>query len=98
MLVALFALAAPRADPIIALVACWALLGIFVELSDPENLMNLGKFNFIDWPDLIINAVQQTALVLSLASGCASVIAVGRLAQNWNTSRVAKREACEAEI
>ncbi|CAK9031056.1 Uncharacterized protein SCF082_LOCUS19468 [Durusdinium trenchii] len=70
VLVALFALAAPRADPIIALVACWALLGIFVELSDPENLMNLGKFNFIDWPDLIINAVQQTALVLSLASGC----------------------------
>eukprot|EP00913_Durusdinium_trenchii_P032300 g30243.t2 len=69
VLVALFALAAPRADPIIALVACWALLGIFVELSDPENLMNLGKFNFIDWPDLIINAVQQTALVLSLASG-----------------------------
>ena len=78
VLVALFTLAAPRPDPFIALVACWALLGIFNELNDPENLMNPEKFNFIDWPTWTLEAVQRTALVLSLFSAGAGLVGVAR--------------------
>ena len=78
VLVALFTLAAPRPDPFIALVACWALLGIFNELNDPENLMNPEKFNFINWPAWTLEAVQRTALVLSLSSAGAALVGVAR--------------------
>ena len=44
VIVALFTFAAPRADPLIGLVAAWALLGIYVELENPENLLNMNKF------------------------------------------------------
>eukprot|EP00438_Fugacium_kawagutii_P035464 Skav216645 [mRNA] locus=scaffold1255:242978:243628:+ [translate_table: standard] len=81
VIVALFALAAPRADPLIGLVAAWALLGVCVELADPENLMNPNKFNFIDWPVFVIEAVRRTALALSTASAGAVVVAI--LRQGW---------------
>jgi len=94
VIVALFTVAAPRADPLIGLVAAWALLGIFVELENPENLMNPNKFNFIDWPHFVIEAVRRTALVLSIASACAALIAVGRNVWDWNPiSRMTKLQA-----
>eukprot|EP00434_Breviolum_minutum_P010256 symbB.v1.2.009050.t1/scaffold569.1/size186053/19 len=101
VIVALFTVAAPRADPLIGLVAAWALLGIFVELENPENLMNPNKFNFIDWPHFVTEAVRRTALVLSIASACAALIAVGRNVWDWNMRRVEKsltRDNATAEI
>ena len=95
---ALFTLAAPRADPFIGLVACWALLGIFNELGNPANLMKTQKFNFIDWPEFCTDAVRQSALVLSVASGGASVIAVARLAEKRKSLKVPQKEVREAEI
>ncbi|CAK9117735.1 unnamed protein product [Durusdinium trenchii] len=89
VLVALFALAAPRADPIIPLVACWALLGIFNELGNPENLMNDAKWNFIDWPHWVLEAVRQTALVLSVASAVGAAVAIVRSV--W-TCKAVKRQ------
>ena len=94
VIVALFTVAVPRADPLIGLVAAWALLGIFVELENPENLLNPNKFNFIDWPHFVIEAVRRTALVLSIASACAALIAVGRNIWDWNPiSRMTKLQA-----
>mmetsp|Transcript_19812 Transcript_19812/g.23413 ORF Transcript_19812/g.23413 Transcript_19812/m.23413 type:complete len:114 (+) Transcript_19812:225-566(+) len=90
VIVALFALAAPRADPLIALVAAWALLGVFVELGNPENLMNPNKFNFIEWPLFVIEAVRRTALALSIASACAVVIALLRSGWEWKMREFAK--------
>eukprot|EP00438_Fugacium_kawagutii_P035335 Skav208609 [mRNA] locus=scaffold2802:29973:30866:- [translate_table: standard] len=90
VIVALFALAAPRADPLIALVAAWALLGVFVELGNPENLMNPNKFNFFDWPLFVIEAVRRTALALSIASACAVVIALLRSGWEWKMREFAK--------
>mmetsp|Transcript_8445 Transcript_8445/g.10179 ORF Transcript_8445/g.10179 Transcript_8445/m.10179 type:complete len:174 (-) Transcript_8445:213-734(-) len=90
VLVALFTLATPRADPIIGLVAAWALLGVFVELGNPENLMNPNKFNFIEWPLFVIEAVRRTALALSIASACAVVIALLRSALEWKMSETEK--------
>mmetsp|Transcript_35089 Transcript_35089/g.48959 ORF Transcript_35089/g.48959 Transcript_35089/m.48959 type:complete len:302 (+) Transcript_35089:50-955(+) len=101
VIVTLFTVAAPRADPLIGLVAAWALLGIFVELENPENLMNPNKFNFIDWPHFVTEAVRRTALVLSIASACAALIAVGRTTWDWNMGRVEKsltRDHATAEI
>ena len=101
VIVALFTVAVPRADPLIGLVAAWALLGIFVELESPENLLNPNKFNFIDWPHFVIEAVRRTALVLSIASACAALIAVGRTTWDWSMGRVEKsltRDNATAEI
>ena len=101
VIVTLFTVAAPRADPLIGLVAAWALLGIFVELENPENLMNPNKFNFIDWPHFVTEAVRPTALVLSIASACAALIAVGRTTWDWNMGRAEKsltRDHATAEI
>lgn len=101
VIVTLFTVAAPRADPLIGLVAAWALLGIFVELENPENLMNPNKFNFIDWPHFVTEAVRRTALVLSIASACAALIAVGRTTWDWNMGRAEKsltRDHATAEI
>ncbi|CAL1172673.1 unnamed protein product [Cladocopium goreaui] len=91
VIVALFTFAAPRADPLIGLVAAWALLGIYVELENPENLLNMNKFNYIAWPQFVIESVRRTALVLSIASACAALISTGRNIFDWNPlSRLAK--------
>ena len=42
VLVALFAFAVPKADPLIGLVACWALLAIFAELGNPDGRGNMS--------------------------------------------------------
>ena len=101
VIVALFTFAVPRADPLIGLVAAWALLGVVVELENPENLLNPNKFNFIDWPHFVIEAVRRTALVLNIASACAALIAVARHVWDWNMGRVEKsltRDNATAEI
>ena len=85
VIVALFTFAAPRADPLIGLVAAWALLGIYVELENPENLLNMNKFNYIAWPQFVIESVRRTALVLSIASACAASIANFR--SGWQRMR-----------
>ena len=91
VIVALFTFAAPRADPLIGLVAAWALLGIYVELENPENLLNMNKFNYIAWPQFVIESVRRTALVLSIANACAALISTGRNIFDWNPlSRLAK--------
>ncbi|CAK9031055.1 Uncharacterized protein SCF082_LOCUS19467 [Durusdinium trenchii] len=95
VLVALFALAAPRADPIIPLVACWALLGIFNELGNPENLMNDAKWNFIDWPHWVLEAVRQTALVLSVASAVGAAVAIVRSV--WTCKAVKRQKSFMAD-
>ena len=81
VIVALFTFAAPRADPLIGLVAAWALLGIYVELENPENLLNI----YIAWPQFVIESVRRTALVLSIASACAASIAIFR--SGWQRMR-----------
>ena len=89
MIVALFTFAAPRADPLIGLVAAWALLGIYVELENPENLLNMNKFNYIAWPQFVIESVRRTALVLSIASACAAAIAIFR--SGWQRMRASDK-------
>ncbi|CAL1158805.1 unnamed protein product [Cladocopium goreaui] len=89
VIVALFTFAAPRADPLIGLVAAWALLGIYVELENPENLLNMNKFNYIAWPQLVIESVRRTALVLSIASACAASIAIFR--SGWQRMRASDK-------
>ncbi|CAJ1353033.1 unnamed protein product [Effrenium voratum] len=78
VLVALFAFAVPKADPLIGLVACWALLAIFAELGNPEKLNDPARFNYFDWPELVLEALRDTALALGLASAAASAVAAGR--------------------
>ena len=89
VIVALFTFAAPRADPLIGLVAAWALLGIYVELENPENLLNMNKFNYIAWPQFVIESVRRTALVLSIASACAASIAIFR--SGWQRMRASDK-------
>ncbi|CAE7507365.1 unnamed protein product, partial [Symbiodinium pilosum] len=65
--VTVFTFASPKADPIIALVACWALLGMVAELADAEKLKDEAtRWNFFAWPDYVINAVRICAFILSL--------------------------------
>ena len=81
--VALFALAAPKPDVVIPLVACWALVGIFVELGQPENLQDPTRFNFFAWPQFVISGVRLAAALLALVGAAGAVVASGRGLLNY---------------
>lgn len=77
-IVCLMTFAAPRADAIIGLVACWALAGVRSELVKAENLRRPNCYNFYDWPEVDVSAVRLCALVLSLVCLFLAVVATLR--------------------
>jgi len=76
--VALFALGTPKADIMIPVVACWALLGIYAELGEPVKLQDPSRFNFFAWPQFVISSVRLAALILGLASVLGAITAALR--------------------
>mmetsp|Transcript_13232 Transcript_13232/g.31536 ORF Transcript_13232/g.31536 Transcript_13232/m.31536 type:complete len:296 (+) Transcript_13232:77-964(+) len=78
-IVTVFTFASPKADPIIALVACWALLGMVSELTNAEKLRDATvRWNYFDWPQYVISAVRIAAFLLSLLCIVAATVATAR--------------------
>jgi len=76
----LFTFAAPKGEPIICLVAAWALKAVSSELASAQLLKDPSRFNYYDWPELVLNGLSLAALVLCLGSlGLAAVSAARRL-------------------
>lgn len=77
-IVVLFALAVPKGDPIICIVAGWALAAISANLSDPTDLQDRDRFNFYDWPAEVLDGLQIVAAMLSIWSFVFAAVAAGR--------------------
>jgi len=76
--VAIFALATPKADTIICLVAAWALAGISTNLQEAEDLRNPDRFNFYDWPQEVLDGIRISALIISIGSLLLAAVATAR--------------------
>jgi len=66
-------------EPIVCLVAAWALLGVGVELGNPANLNDPSRFNPYAWGEETVEGVRYAAFI---ASGVALLLAVNSLALN----------------
>jgi len=73
--VSLFTFATPRPDAIISLVAAWALSGISSELKQAVYLKDPSRFNFYDWPQVVLDGIGMSALILSIACLVFAVVA-----------------------
>jgi len=76
--VTIFALATPRPDAIICLVAAWALAGISTNLQKAEDLRNSDRFNFHDWPQEVVDGIRISALIISIGSLVLAAVATAR--------------------
>jgi len=64
------------AEPIICLVAAWALLGIGIELGDPANLQDPARYNPHRWNDETVDGVKCAAFIASAATLVLAMISV----------------------
>jgi len=67
-IVAVFTFAVKTPDPIVGLVATWALAAISSELSDPQQLNDATRFNPSTWDVVVLGGLQKAALGLSVLS------------------------------
>jgi len=63
-----FTCGAKTAEPIVCLVAAWALFGIGIELGDPANLTDPTRYNPHSWNDETIDGVKIAAFIASVAT------------------------------
>jgi hypothetical protein len=87
-IVTLFTFGVRSSDPIVGLVAAWAFAGIFSELSNPENLNNVGRFTASIWDDVILDGLKSSAICVSLLAFILAVIAT--ILRIWRTNRESK--------
>jgi benzodiazapine receptor len=73
---ALHALASPRPDAIVCLVAAWATWFIFMELKDPTNLLSKTRFNPYHWEAVVLEGLKSAALMLCCVSLLLATIAL----------------------
>lgn len=94
--VSLFTFATPRPDPIISLVAAWALWGISVQLRQAEYLKDPSRYNFFEWPQVVLDGFRVSAIVLSIGCLVFAVVAAARRSF-FAVETVAKAVAAPAE-
>lgn len=75
MVASLCAIAAPKPNPIICIVAAWATWFIHVELRNPEDLRN-KTYNPVAFDDAVITGVRGAALAVCVTSLGLAVVAV----------------------
>jgi hypothetical protein len=74
---ALAVVAIPVPNPLIPFVAFWALMAINSELGDTKLLNDMTRYNFSEWPEVVLSSVRSAALTLSMASLLLAGLAVG---------------------
>jgi hypothetical protein len=77
-------------EPIVCMVAAWALFGIGTELGNPVNLNDPSRYNPYTWGEATLEGVRYAALI---ASGAALSLAVISLALNARGALEPKRPA-----
>merc|ERR1712196_238685 len=80
---ALVAVAWPKPDPIVCLVAAWALAGVSAELSNPVNLQRASRFNPHLWDLTTLNGLKIAASYLSVLSAALAVVAIAVRFRLW---------------
>jgi hypothetical protein len=90
-LTSLFAIAGPRSDAIIPLVAAWALFAVSSELRDPVKLLDPARHNPVAWDPTVLDAVRIAASVLSLACLALSAVAAALRAHHSGISGICVR-------
>jgi len=75
---ALFAVASPRGDPVVCFVAAWALGAVSSELVEAKLLKDPTRFNYYDWPQLVLDSLHLASLSLSVCCLAIGLLAVAR--------------------
>merc|ERR1719493_481623 len=81
----IFAVAKPSADPVVCLVAAWALNAISAELSDPMALDDASRHNPYTWDRVTLAGLQQAASNVTSLALALAVVAAARA--SWSILR-----------
>merc|ERR1719499_97279 len=88
-----FTLATKRAEPIVGLVAAWALAAVASELGDPALLLDPAvRWNYHAWDDTTLEGIRIAASAVASAAGAMAAVAAARLA--WAGAQKGAFAAC----